>query len=79
LFKYWRVHAFSFQAWRLRPGGRISVDYTFFKEVIEQEPNGCQVLPLGSEGTRVALEPEAEMIGFDPIELQLILRAKFEE
>jgi hypothetical protein len=51
----------------------------FSSEVIEEKPNSGQVLSLGDDGTGVAFQPHADMIGLRSIELQLILRAKFEE
>jgi hypothetical protein len=33
----------------------IELDHAFLKQVIEQKPNGGQVLPLGSDAARVPL------------------------
>jgi hypothetical protein len=74
------VRSFSFEAGRFGSRGRIYINYTLLKQMIEQKANGREALALcGSSGVALTLSPEAEVVRFYLIKLQLVFGAKTKE
>ena len=72
-FKERGVRGLSLQTGCFGSRCRVGLDGALFEQMIEQDPNRGQVLPLGRNATGMSCQPVSDMVRFDLSKLQFVL------